>query len=402
MSIMNENSMEFSIIHQKLTRQALDSFPVKSKDMSIRELRQLCVDFFRFNKTVCWTPDADLTFVRSQKTLREDTLTKGTLYSGYPYAMGTGNCYRLMDHIDEETGVVDIRAAAKCFRLFASQCSIGAYWGWGRVINSANYDWTSNMVQANGFLRLGEYTYPDDLPRVGGDAPTTTKICEENGRQVMYRSYAELQLGDGLVYYTTAGHVVMASCDAHVEYLPDGEIDGENSFITILDQTNTWVEYTNPAGDVTTMKANVDAKWNFTYLFDRHYLPFTFAEFLGTHPIEDTVCTFSHTGETVTKEQLFGATITCNYGIADAYAIVTDENDKEIYKHAVRAIRGGLKEMPFVEKEQEEITNLNGPLDRVCTWGAMPESGAYTVRVEVQLATGERPTVYNGKLKIES
>lgn len=392
--------MSVTEIKQKLTREGLNAIPVKNKDMTIRELRQLCVDFFRFNKTFAWTPDRERRFIKSSRTMEEDVLMPGTVYSGFPYAMGTGNCYRLFDYMDEN-GVVDITRASKAWRLFASQCSIGAYFGWGRVIKSANYDWTQNMVHANGFLRLGEYTYPDSLERLGGENhPRTTDICEENGREVMYRSYAKLQLGDGLVYYTTAGHVVMASCDAVVKYLPDGSIDGEESYITILDQTNKWVEYENAAGDKTLMKANVDAKWNFTYLFDKHYLPFTFAEFLGTAPVEDTVCRFSYKDDTITKKDLFSGVITCNYGIVDAYAIFTDEEGGELYRHAVRAIRGGLKEMDFVEYEKEEIINLNGSMDRVDRWGSFPTVSC-KVRLEVQIATGERLLAWEGEFRAD-
>lgn len=390
------------MVKGKLSRQALAAIPIKNQNMSIRQLRQLCVDFFRFNKTFGWTPDTERKFIKSSKTMQEDVLLPGEVYSGFPYAMGTGNCYRLFDYMDEETGVVDIQRASRVWRLFASQCSIGAYWGWARVIRSANYDWTQNMVHANGFLRLGEYRYPDDLPRLGGEEqPRTTAICEENGREVMYRSYAKLQLGDGLVYFTTAGHVVMASCDAVVVYNEDGTINGEESYITILDQTNKWVEYENAAGEITKMKANVDAKWNFAYLFDKHYLPFTFAEFAGLVPaVEDTVCTFSHQEETITREQLFSGVVRSNYGIVDAYAIFTDGEGRELYRHAVRAIRGGLKELPFWETEREEIQNLNGSMDRIDFWGTFPTESC-NVRIEVQLGTGERPTVYVGKLVVE-
>lgn len=386
--------MEHPTIHNTLTWEKINAFPIKSKDMSIRELRQLCVDFFRFNKTVLWTPNKEYTFIKSSKTRNTDTLTPGTVYAGFPYAMGTGNCYRLMDYIDEN-GVADVTRAAKCFRMFASQCSIGAWWGWGRVISSARYDWTQNMSHGNGFLRVGEYTYDDKILDFA-KGHNTIPICEANGEQVMFRSYALLQTGDGMVYYTTAGHVVMVSSDAHVEYLPDGSIDGENSFVTVIDQTNKWLEE-----DGVTMKANVDAKWNFDYLFAKHYLPFTFPEFLGEHPIEDTVCEFSHKGQTITGEQLFHSKITCNYGIADAYATVTDGEGREIYHHAVRCVKASQKELAFVQTEQEDEVNLNGKLDRVDFWGQLPVSGTYDLTVEVQLATGERPIVYSGRLTMD-
>ena len=36
----------------------------------------------------------------------------------------------------------------------------------------------------------------------------------------------------------------------------------------------------------------------------------------------------------------------------------------------------------------------------VDTWGQYPEKGTYDITLEVQLATGERPVVYTGKLAI--
>ena len=382
--------MENLEIQNKLTWDRINAFPIKNKDMTIPELRQLCVDFFRFNKTFQWTPNKDYTFIRSSKTLNKDTLSPGKVYAGFPYAMGTGNCYRMMDYLDPETGVLKIRLAAKCFRLFASQCSIGAYWGWGRVINSCHYRWTYDMCEKNGFLRVGPYTYDTSVSQIT-PSYSTVVICDANGKDTMFESYAQMKLADGLLYMTSAGHVVMASSDAQVVRNADGTINGEESYLTVIDQTNKWLEE-----DGVTMKANVDAKWTFDYLWEKHYIPFTFAEFLGTHPIEDTVCEFSHKGDTITKKQLFGSTITCNYGIADAYAIVRNPAGEQVYKHAVRCTVPGLKEMDFVEYEPEGEQGLNGKTDRVSRFGTPNFTPGHSVEILVQLATGERLPIYKG------
>ena len=389
--------MEHPTIHNKLSWEKINAFPIKNKNMSIRELRQLCVDFFRFNKTVLWTPNKPYTFIKSSKTMNTDTLTPGTVYAGYPYAMGTGNCYRLMDYLDPETGVLKIRLAAKCFRLFASQCSIGAYWGWSRVINSADYCWTYDLTEKNGFIALGPYTYDKSVDEIT-PAYNTIMICEANGKETMFASYAQLKLADGLMYMTSAGHVVMASCDAVVVKNADGSINGQESYVTILDQTNKWTEYENAEGDKATIKANVDAKWTFDYLYEKHYIPFTFAEFLGTHPIEDTICEFSHKGDTITKEQLFDSFVTCNYGIVDTYIIVKNPEGNQVYKHAVRCIRPGLKKMELMEYENDGEMNLNGRTDRVSRFGTPNFTPGHSVEIVVQVATGERITVYQGKI----
>ena len=384
-------------IQNKLTWEKINAFPIKNKNMSIRELRQLCVDFFRFNKTVLWTPNKEYTYIKSSKTMNTYTITPGNIYGGFPYAMGTGNCYRLMDYIDPETGVMKIRLAAKCFRLFASQCSIGAYWGWGRVINSCHYRWTYDMCEKNGFLPVGPYTYDKSVSQIT-PAYSTIQICEENGKDTMFESYAQMKLADGFLYMTTAGHVVMASCDAVVVRREDGSIDGERSYITVIDQTAKWTEATNEQGDNFLMEANVDAKWTFDYLWEKHYIPFTFAEFLGTHPIEDTICEFSHKGETITKKELFDSFVTCNYGIVDTYIIVRDPAGQQVYKHAVRCTVPGQKEMELVEYELDGEQNLNGRTDRVSRFGTPNFTPGHSITVQAQVATGERITVYEGTL----
>ena len=392
-----QTKKKFPVVHNKLCWDAINAFPVKNKDMSIEELRQLCVDFFRFTKTINWVADGEVAYPRNSKGWM-DKIQDGTVYAGLPYiGLASGNVYRLMDYIDED-GVVDISRAARVLKMFGNQCSIGCYWGWGRVINSADYDWTPRMLQANGFYRVGPYKYDDSLTKVTADY-NSVKICEENGEQVMYQSYAQVQPADGFMNFTTAGHVIMCSAKPYVVYRDSGKIDGDNSYITMIDQSQIWLKGSNDSGDEYLYKHNVDTYRSFKKLYEEGYTPFTFAEFMGTHPVEDTVCAFSHTDDTVTLEQLFSAEITCNYGITDAYAHITDKNGKEIYCHAVRAKTANCKELPFVKVcDPEDMEH-----DNVDSWGELnfTSNEEYTVTVVCQLATGERPTLYTGKLIAE-
>lgn len=377
-------------IKEKLTWDAINAFPVKRSDMTTQEMRQLCVDFFRFTKTALWTPDDDWKYiiVRTTTDSTPDEIKKGTIYGGLPYiSMAGGSIYRLMDYLDEETGVLDIRDAAELPTLLGSQCSSATYWAWSRVINSAAHDWVQNMIVRNGFLRVGPYTYDDgrDSFEKGNG---TAEVCLANGEQVMFQSYAAMQPADGVVTYNNngPGHVSMCMSLPHVEYT-DGQIDPEKSYIIITEQGSKWTESTNTAGDQFLVKNSVDIKWTFRYMFDKSYIPFTFAEFLGTDPVEETVCTFSHTDSTIAVKELFSSTVTSNYGISDVYAIVKNAEGEEIYRHAVRTKRSGMEELTVARH------------DGVDTWGEMNISqGDFTVEIVVQLSTGERPTVYTGKL----
>ena len=389
-----------------LTREAIDAFPIKNKNMSIQELRQLCVDFFRFSKQALWICDHDVDYIRNAAGT-QDAMKEGQVYGGLPYiGLGTGNVYRTLDYMDEN-GVVNISGVINrkkfnrvyvrnLWRNFGNQCANGAYVGWARVINSANYDGSPAMLAANGFFRVGPYTYPDDL-RVLKKEYNSVAICQENGEQTMFASYAALQIGDGLNNFTTAGHVIMCTIAPEVVYNPDGTINGEESCIHITEQAQKWTEQENEQGDKYLMKPSVDKKMTFAKLYEKGYLPFTFAEFQGTHPVEDTVCEFSFQGEKITDRQLFNTHITSNYGILDAYAIVTDEEGNQIYKHAVRCLGANCKDLSFVRFAADPADHNN-----VETWGKLPVSGTFDLKIEVQLGTGERPVVYEGKLQVEA
>jgi hypothetical protein len=123
-------------------------------------------------------------------------------------------------------------------------------------------------------------------------------------------------------------------------------------------------------------------------------MPFTFAEWLGTDPIEETELNFSHSGETTSLSQLRESVITCNYGLSDAYVIIKDQDGKEAYKQAIRPRKMNQKEMTFAfEQESDEEYRT--------TWGttdSLDKTKEYTVEIIVQVATGERPTLWTGKL----
>ena len=70
------------------------------------------------------------------------------------------------------------------------------------------------------------------------------------------------------------------------------------------------------------------------------------------------------------------------------YAIVKDSEGNETYRHAVRCQSAGELEM-----------TLKRNADYVVKWGTLDiGNGNFTVEIVCQLSTGERPTIYTGKL----
>ena len=127
-------------INDKLTWEKINAFPIKTTDMTIQEARALCVDFMRFSKTALYIPNDNMSY-QLNTTGTMDKMIKGQIYGGLPY-VGLGGCgsiYRVMDYIDEETGVVDMTNPKLNPGLFGSHCSSQTYWAWGRVINSVGH-----------------------------------------------------------------------------------------------------------------------------------------------------------------------------------------------------------------------------------------------------------------------
>ena len=380
-----------------LSWEKINSFPIKSADMSIDELRQLCVDFFRYGKTAQWIPNDNYDFAHSSDGSNPDTLYGGMVYGGLPYiGLASSAIYRLLDYMDPETGVVNIKDAGEYQKMFGNQCAQGTYVGWSRVINSANYEGTPGMTRKRNFHLVGDYTYQniEEMEKWSGNYGTDEVVRNEIEEYDLYEYYALLQHGDGIVYYTTAGHVVMIATDPVVVRDAEGKINPDESFVTVLDQTPTWRDGVNEFGQSYQYQANVDEKWTFKYMRQHNYLPITFAEWLGLDPIEETEVKFHHTGDTITMEQLTSTDITCNYHIYDAYASFCDSRGNEVLRLVNHSNYASNYDARFSTTQ-----SINH--DMFGSVASLRSGETYTVTIFVQLGTGERPTLWSGKLIAE-
>ena len=383
----------------QLTWEGLEALPKKRSDMTPQEARETVLAFWRYCKTALWIPDAQYDIYKEengQKVLKR-SLEQGKVYAGLPYvSSATGSLYRLLDFMDPETGVVNVTEVGKYPLTFGGMCSSGCYWAWARVMNSANYRWCADSVVSRGYLRVGPYTYPDSWMKFEEESfMGTDDVCLENGEQVMYQSYAAMQIGDGgITLWEKNGHTNMCSVAPTVVYNEDGTIDGEKSWLCIIEQGAIWQEAVSAGGIPYTYERSVERKFTFKQLYEGAYCPFTFGELIGTDPIEETEVSFSYSEDTITVKQLFTTKATSNYNISDLYVSVYDETGTEVLKHVVRAVVPSTREMRVQKRVGEYYTWGD--------WDNLTVGGSYTVKVELQLGTGERPVVYSGQLIIDN
>ena len=401
-SVSEYNSDFDPKIKEKYTWNDVNILPIKREDMTVEEMRQLVVDFYQYSAGgYVWAASDDLTYAYT-KDGKTQSITQGQNYAGLPYvAVGTGNIYRLMDYIDPDTGVVNMDWVSSNPRLFGNQCSISCQWAWARVINSVKSGWTDGITAKNGYIFLGNLSFKS--------SDQAEDIINNNSRDALYEAYAQLQPGDGLV---KDGHVIMCTSEPMER---NHWLWGRQQYVYIAEQTQSsggryWVSGSNESGDSYKTTGGTQIQMTFSELYSSGYVPFTFAEF---HPnnttyrekypeayekaaVEETSVRFSHTGATITKEELFGSSVISNYFISDIYAIVTDSQGNEVYRYAQRNTAAATLMLEF----NESATTSDGATAHT-TWGRWKDLSAketYTVQIVAQLGTGERPVLWTGKL----
>ena len=379
---------------EKLSVVGLEALPKKYANMPPEEARETVVAFWRYCKTALWMPDARYEIYQDDDNgvpVLKRWVEPGGVYAGLPYvSQATGNIYRLMDFMDPETGVVNVKEAGKYPGIFGGMCSSGCYWAWARVMNSADYRWCNDSVYTRGYLPVGPYTYDLTILELINDGDQgTDDICHANGEQVMYQSYANMKIADGFIaVWEKNGHTMMCSVAPTVVYNDDGTINGQESYLCVTEQGGHWDPGVSPNGISYQYEYSLDKKFTFEKLYTQCYIPYTFGELIGTDPVEETEVTFSYSGDTITREKLFSAKVTSNYHISDVYVYAYDQAGNEIYKHAVRVRVPSTKEL-----------KIHKIVDYTYTWGSWDDVKAGdTIKVEVLLGTGERLDLWEGKL----
>lgn len=363
----------------------INAIPIADPSMSLTQLRKICTDFMRLQLSFAWTPSQDLSYSVAGKTVY---LNAGAVYGGLPYVSSTfGNLYKVMEYYDEKTGVMDVSAAdGDILKIIGNQCSASAYWAWSRVSNAISFGGTQNMLEKNGCLRLGNYTYSSSINNFHSESIRTANICKENGEQTMYEAYALLLPADGLSMYTgSAGHVRMVSSEAHVVRNSDGTINPDRSSITFLDQVSSWTVDAQSNGKVIRIQGGVDVTVSFRSLYNAGYLPFRLPEFAGTDEVEKASVSSSLSGSSVAVSVLSGATVSANYPLSDITLTVKDSSGKAVYRYT----------NPINDLNIRQST-ISGAVKTNALSGY--RDGTYTVEISCRVGTGEKLIAYSGTL----
>lgn len=369
-----------------------DSAAGISENLSVEQRREVVAAEMRAMMTLLWTPDRDITYTITGLSAGSATvsLKKGTIYQGMPYTNGTASRESFLSYATaQNNGVYTISGltadslSGNAVPRIGNSCSSALFWAWAKVSNSISFTNTKMMTETYGCLKVGNYTF--DGKDYGSNK--SADICAENGEQVMFAAYAQMQMADGMVRRTgSAGHAIMV-VDVKVSYKADGTIDGKNSTATIIDQSET--NELNPTttnisgvGEVVIFQT-VDKVQTFAQLYKNGYLPVTCKELVNSSPLQ--TATVTDCTDSPNVDNMFTGTIQANYRVSSVVVTITDKTGKTVQQAICYGKPSELYKFNlsrFVSASEQPA--IQGKVDVA----ALP-AGTYQCKYTCKLSTGD-------------
>lgn len=372
-------------ITSPLTRAQLEAIPVATPDMTEDELRSICRQYMRLMVNVVWTPDETLLFQYPSANASDENgnlhLNYGTRYSGVPYSQAAANLESFLDYYDEETGVLALsEVGTDISTLFGNNCGTSLFWAWQRVSSTINYFGTRQMTLKHGCIPVGTWTYDTTLSTFS--TPTTREIAQENGRDVMFESYAALKPADGMVVTlrdssgTLAGHARMVD-EVHVVYNTDGSINGSKSYVLCIEQASSGLDRVTEDGEVQGI-GSYQSRYTFSKLYSGGYAPVTIAELCGESAVQKAAASFTPGTDASAAKAFLAGEIRTNYCISRADITFTSPGEA-----TVTAFRQGS--CKTAEQYKMKMSDLVSS-DR---FGELKKGVTYSVSITLRLGNGE-------------
>jgi len=371
----------------------------------LAERRDIVEAEMRREMTVLWRAHEDVSYYASPD-IQPIQIVAGRLYQGMPYSHGSGSAYSwlslstgqdsngiynisglntpLLDHLTSTTSIARL----------SNNCADAVAWAWNKISSTSAITGTNQMTPLTGCLKVGDYVSEDNSY---GNHPTKD-ICKENGEEVMYTAYAQLQKADAVVKYNkTAGHAMMV---VEVHTVKNGDtIDPEESYITVLHQHSGNLRkevhfYSEELKENVYICGGVDEKVTFQSLFKQGYLPVTCKELIDPSPLAEESVKDSE--EEHTKDTIFKGNFTSVYRISSITITIADKDGNVVQQltgFGTETERNRFRLPRMNNKDEAEVLLGSIDLDALA-------AGTYRCTHTCQTATGNVITVRNFEFEI--
>ncbi|MBQ6846015.1 MAG: S-layer homology domain-containing protein [Oscillospiraceae bacterium] len=367
----------------------------------LKARREKAVEYMTKQTTLLWRPTEDIFYTTQSNVTPEEAkesvqfhLYKDRIYHGVPYSYAGGASEAFLDYAIEqdENGVYlidgltweNISGGSGIGRI-GNDCSSALLHSWGQLGETFDATTTGYLTEKYGCLPVDDYKSVYDKYENTGD------IVTENGDQVIFRAYSRMKPGDGVVKRANnSGHCRMIT-EINTVYLPDGTIDGDNSMMTMIEQTvgsfkKEQTYYDEELGcDV--YKVGIEQTFSFAAMAKAKYIPITCRALIDPAPVKAAVITDTET--TFNKDNVLKGTLTCNW-MMDCVMLNITKDDETVQSATAYVSRKTGQYMSF---DLQEFVTVNPVLVRGEIDLQKLSSGSYNCEVTVRLITGEVVTV---------
>lgn len=293
------------------------------------ELRAMAVKAMRDELTVQFGVDKFYRYTKRERVGEKFyTYVPQNVYCGLPYNDASMSLIQFFEYYDPETGLMVMEGDPQLMdRLIGNSCAGSVCAAMATVSPSIRGFSTTEMTPYYGFVPVGPYYHPPQATSY--KIFHTGQICELNGAEVMYASYACMLPGDGMSS-TPDEHAIMCIEPAHVVYKANGDIDPVKSYIAIQDQRGGVGKgyYTQTVDGVDYhYSGRTYHEYTFEELFTLGYIPITAPEFVGEREYVEPSVSFDIPD--CTLENVALGNISSQYPIYVLRMILVDEEGNE-------------------------------------------------------------------------
>lgn len=306
-----------------------------------------------------------------QLSICHGTWSSEYTYYGPPYNHKAGGYSRFVYSLGEDGCLEDFVTTAGEYdgydMYIGTDCSGATFLAFRTVSTEVSFYQTKDEmpVYGKGTYAVGDYVWDLDLD-LTANAFDTKKYTDYNGDVVMYDSYAQLRMGDAVIYrHETGGHSRVCSSDAVVVRDETGKINGQYSYVLMHEQG---VE-TRDEDNLTYTTWKVDEKYTFENLYSRYYLPITIKEFI-TGEFQEVECTLEG-GLNDSRLGLTTGTIHSNYALDYVTVQIADDAGNVVFKQIMfpgvsrAVIDGGYYTQCRMGHKEFDLANFGSALQKI-------------------------------------
>lgn len=381
-----------------------------SENPTVQELRETAVKAMHDMLSIQWCTDTTIDYNKTGAVSGKDYhYDPETIYCGLPYADGQTNLYVWLEYYDYRCGLMRFENGDEELGVWlnanlGNTCAGSLMWAWTTVCDSLTGKYVNtSMTPKYGCIPVGSYTYPDfEYVKVYQDAAgqvSTGDICSYNGMDVMFESYAQIQMADAITN-SKSEHTMMVIENATVVRDAEGNINPAESYVILQDQAAgasskepIFYTHTDSQGNTyhyTGRTGPIAVKMTFMELYNATYIPVTTAEFAGLEEYVKPEVTFSNP-DAATLEDLLQGTVNSNYPMSMFKLIATDHKGRNATLHTVYFDRydvAGSEEGDGFDGKARKFKLNSEKLMIEDVLETLP-AGTYTLTAEVTAPNGE-------------